>query len=54
MPDLKDLPLELFQELLREMILTRGITRGVRLRLVNRTYAYFSLRQCAYIPRALL
>jgi hypothetical protein len=32
---LSDLPLELFQRILREAILMRGIVRGLRLRLVN-------------------
>jgi hypothetical protein len=35
-PGLSDLPLELFQRILREAILARGIGRGQRLRLVNR------------------
>jgi hypothetical protein len=33
---LEDLPLELFQRIIRECILVRGKTRGIRLRLVNR------------------
>jgi hypothetical protein len=35
---LEDLPLELFQRIIRECILVRGITRGMRLCLVNRKY----------------
>jgi hypothetical protein len=33
-----DLPLELFQRILVESFLVRGIARGIRLRLVNRPY----------------
>jgi len=43
-----DLPLELFQRIVREAILVRGITRGMRLRLVNRKSRLDVLRVCPY------
>ncbi|KAF1936610.1 ankyrin [Clathrospora elynae] len=36
---LSDLPLELFQRIIHEAILTRGIVRGLRLRLVSRLFS---------------
>jgi hypothetical protein len=36
--ELTQLPIELFQEILRHAIVVRGIKRGLRLRLLNSAY----------------
>jgi uncharacterized protein YjlB len=41
-PNIMQLPLELFRQILKEAILVRGVKRALRLRLVNRKWLYFS------------